>query len=111
MAREAFLAEARTLATLNHAAIVPIYDFGRMNDGYGSCFLVEKFMPGGTLSDWIESNQVSRRSQIEAIARIAEALSHAHEKGLGASRTSSQSNLLMGFRRPGLRRRFRTGHS
>ena len=94
MVRKAFLTEARVLATLNHTAIVPIYDFGRTADEQDSCFLVEKFMSGGTLSDWIDSDQITRPDRVEAIARIADALSHAHENGL-VHRDIKPSNLLL----------------
>src|SRR5262249_54897937 len=39
---EAYLAEGRTLARLDHPGIVPVYDVGRTADGL--CYLVSKFV-------------------------------------------------------------------
>ena len=41
---EAYLAEARTLARLDHPNIVPVYDVGRTDDGL--CYVVSKFVDG-----------------------------------------------------------------
>ena len=43
---EAYLAEARVLAGLDHPGIVPVYDFGRTDDGL--CYVVSKFVEGST---------------------------------------------------------------
>src|SRR3982074_1463585 len=39
---EIYLAEARSLASLDHAGIVPVYDVGRTDDGL--CFVVSKYI-------------------------------------------------------------------
>jgi hypothetical protein len=44
---EAYLAEARILASLDHPHIVPVYDVGRAPDGL--CYLVSKFIEGSDL--------------------------------------------------------------
>src|SRR5262249_61963630 len=44
---EAYLAEARMLATLDHPGIVPVHDFGRTADGL--CYVVSKFVAGQEL--------------------------------------------------------------
>ena len=41
---EDFVYEARILAGLDHGAIVPVYDIGRMQDG--RCYIVSKFVDG-----------------------------------------------------------------
>ena len=46
---EAYLAEARILARLDHPHIVPVYDVGRTDDGL--CFVVSKFIEGSDLAD------------------------------------------------------------
>ena len=45
---EAFLDEARILASLDHPHIVPVYDVGRTEDGL--CFVVSKFIEGSDLA-------------------------------------------------------------
>src|SRR5262249_27443384 len=39
---QAFLDEARVLASLDHPHVVPVHDFGRTDDG--DCFVVSKFI-------------------------------------------------------------------
>src|SRR3989304_1703250 len=55
----AFLArferEARTIASLEHPAIVPIYDFGEQD---GQSFLVMRYMRGGSLVERIRSGRL-----------------------------------------------------
>ena len=46
---EAYLAEARTLAKLDHPNIVPVYDVGRTDDGL--CYVVSKFIEGSDLAE------------------------------------------------------------
>src|SRR5262249_10555922 len=45
---EAYLAEARILAGLDHPGIVPVYDLGRTEDGL--CYVVSKFVAGSDLA-------------------------------------------------------------
>ena len=45
---EAYLAEARILASLDHPHIVPVYDVGRTDDGL--CFVVSKYIEGSDLA-------------------------------------------------------------
>src|SRR5258708_36696865 len=45
---EAYLAEARTVAKLDHPNIVPVFDLGRTEDGL--TFVVSKFVEGTDLS-------------------------------------------------------------
>src|SRR5438128_1219185 len=46
-----FQAEAKILAQLDHPAIVPVYDFGRTEDGL--YYIVSKYLAGGSLKDWL----------------------------------------------------------
>ena len=45
---EAYLNEARILASLDHPHIVPVHDVGRTDDGL--CFVVSKFIEGSDLA-------------------------------------------------------------
>src|SRR5207253_1523284 len=45
---EAYLAEARTVAALDHPNIVPVHDVGRTDDH--PCFVVSKYIEGSTLA-------------------------------------------------------------
>ncbi len=86
------LQEARNVALLDHPNIVPVYDVGITDDG---CFyVVSKFIEGDTLAN---SLTVRRWSVIESarfVQTIAEALAHAHERGL-VHRDIKPANILI----------------
>jgi hypothetical protein len=77
---ETYLAEARVLASLDHAGIVPVCDLGRTD--YGSCYVVSKFMPGGDLAGLSERCRASHEDSADLIVRITDALHFAHQRGL-----------------------------
>lgn len=77
--RSRFEREARTIASLEHPAIVPVYDFGEDND---QLFLVMRYIPNGTLSDRIVMGPMSADRAIPIVRRIADALDHAHQRGV-----------------------------
>jgi len=73
-----FLREAQVLAKLSHPNIVPIYDFGEFE---GSPYLVMHYMQGGTLKSRIET-PISYLEAVNLLLPIAQALDHAHKRGL-----------------------------
>jgi serine/threonine-protein kinase len=79
----AFLArferEARTIASLQHPAIVPIYDFGEQE---GQSFLVMRYMRGGSLVERIRSGRLALDQSLTILGRIAGALEYAHDHGV-----------------------------
>ena len=89
---EQYLAEARTVASLDHPHIVPVYDMGRTDDG--SIYVVSKFVEGGTLEDRIRNDRPDERETAGLLAAIALALQHAHERRL-IHRDIKPANLLM----------------
>jgi serine/threonine protein kinase/formylglycine-generating enzyme required for sulfatase activity len=89
---QAYLAEARILASLDHPHIVPVHDVGNEEDGLP--FVVSKFIEGGDLAKWIEGRRPSLLESAELVATIAEALHHAHRKGL-VHRDVKPGNLLI----------------
>ena len=76
---KAFLREAQNAAQLNHPAIVPVYEVGRDGD---TLYIVSEFVRGVTLADWLTGQQPSTREGTELCAKVAEALHHAHERGV-----------------------------
>lgn len=75
--RETYLAEARTVASLNHPNIVPVYDIVRREDG--ALYIVSKYIDGCTLEAQIRNELPSFRNSAFVVASIATALEHAHQ--------------------------------
>src|SRR5262245_38652594 len=67
-----YLVEARSLACLDHAGIVPVYDVGRTDDGL--CFIVSKFVEGTDLRARLKQDRPSREEAVQIVAWVAEAL-------------------------------------
>jgi len=78
-ALERFKKELETIASLEHPAIVPVYDVGEEE---GQPFFVMRYMAGGSLSVLIEEGKLSLQDTARIIERIAVALDHAHKLGI-----------------------------
>ncbi len=89
---EAYLAEARTVARLDHPHIVPVYDVGRTDDG--RLFAVTKRIDGRDLAACLESRRLSLEQSARLVGTIAEALHCAHERGL-VHRDIKPQNILL----------------
>ncbi len=89
---EAYLNEARIVASLDHPHIVPVYDVGRTEDGL--CFVVSKLIEGCDLAKKIKESRRSFQESAELAAAIAEALHFAHTSGL-VHRDIKPGNILM----------------
>ena len=77
--RTRFEREAKTIAMLEHPAIVPVYDFGEED---GQPYFVMRYMTGGSLSDRMKKGPMSVRDVAHLMAHIASALDEAHSKGI-----------------------------
>ncbi len=89
---ELYLAEARTVAGLDHPHIVPVYDMGRSEDD--SVFVVSKFIEGCDLKSLIEQDRPSPDVAAKLLAVVAQALHHAHQKRL-IHRDIKPANILI----------------
>ena len=74
-----FEREARTIATLEHRSIVPVYDFGEQD---GQPYLVMRYMPHGTLADVIRQGALSLEDAGTHLRRLGAALDHVHSHGV-----------------------------
>ena len=77
--RVRFDREAKTIALLEHPAIVPVYDFGEESD---QPYIVMRYMSGGSLSDRIKQGPFSTEEASQIITRLAPALDAAHARGI-----------------------------
>jgi serine/threonine protein kinase/formylglycine-generating enzyme required for sulfatase activity/tetratricopeptide (TPR) repeat protein len=89
---EEYLAEARTLAKLDHPHIVPVYDVGRTDDRL--CYVVSKYVEGSDLAERMRRGQPAFRESAGLVATVAEALHHAHTRGL-VHRDIKPANILL----------------
>jgi serine/threonine protein kinase len=77
---DAYLTEARTVAGLDHSYIVPVHDVGSTAEF--PVFVVSKYVDGGDLAGRMERSRVPLDEAVELLATLAEALHHAHKRGL-----------------------------
>ena len=77
--RVRFEREAKTIALIEHPAIVPVYDFGEEE---GQPYIVMRYMSGGSLSDRLAQGPLPINEVINMINRLAPALDAAHGKGV-----------------------------
>jgi serine/threonine protein kinase/formylglycine-generating enzyme required for sulfatase activity len=77
---QAYLTEAVTVARLDHPNIVPVHDIGSTAD----CpfFVVSKYIDGTDLATRLKQSRLSIHEAAQLVAKVAEALHHAHERGL-----------------------------
>ncbi len=90
--RNAYLTEARTVASLDHPHIVPVHDVGQTEKG--DYYLVAKLIDGSDLASRMKANRPSHQESVKIVASIAEALHHAHGKGL-VHRDIKPGNILI----------------
>ncbi|MBY0112291.1 MAG: serine/threonine protein kinase [Phycisphaerales bacterium] len=89
---ERFYAEGRAAAALNHPNIVQAYDVGKSGEFH---YFVMEFVDGRTVFDDIAKHKrYNEADAIDIIIQIAEALQHAHEKGL-IHRDVKPKNLML----------------
>ena len=78
--RARFKRELKLIASLEHPAIVPVYDVG--GEDNHQPYFVMRYMSGGSLSEMIRKERFSLRDAALIIERLASALDHAHSKGI-----------------------------
>jgi serine/threonine-protein kinase len=75
-----FLQEARLAGRLQHPNIVTVYDVGRSDD---VCFIAMEYAPGKPLTSYLGSaDSLPLSTKVDIIRQVAEALGHAHERGV-----------------------------
>jgi len=97
----AFRDEAQLTAGLQHPGIVPIHDLGELPDG--RLFYTMPVIPGQPLSERIHNAHKDgvgivapvRRQLVDLVLRVAEAVGHAHARGV-VHRDLKPSNVMVG---------------
>jgi len=86
-----FEREARIVASLDHAHIVPIYDYDEHN---GQPYLVMKYVQGRTLKDLLRSEPLETDEVLHILAAVGSALDFAHGRGV-LHRDIKPSNIII----------------
>ncbi len=87
-----FLHEAQSIGRLEHPNIVRLYQAAETEDRVG--YLVYEFVEGCTLENRIDRGDYSISKCVQWIASIADALDHAHQKGV-VHRDISTRNIMI----------------
>jgi serine/threonine protein kinase len=74
-----FQREAWATARLRHPGIVQLFDFSRQGPPY---FIVTEFVEGVDPREWHKREKATPRQTADLVARIAEAVEHAHREGV-----------------------------
>lgn len=90
---ERFYAEGRAAAQLNHPNIVQAYDVGKAGEYH---YFVMEFVDGRTVyDDIVKHKRYPEAEAIEIAMQVAEALDHAHSRGL-IHRDVKPKNIMIG---------------
>ena len=86
-----FQLESESAARLDHPGIVPIYETGQVN---GNHFFSMKLVEGDSLLSRLDEYKSDHRSACELIAKIADAVHHAHQRAV-LHRDLKPANILV----------------
>ena len=86
-----FKREVDIIAQLEHPHILPLYDFGQVDN---NPYIVMRFMAGGSLSDRLRSRSLTLEQRMHILEQTAEALDYAHERDI-IHRDLKPANILL----------------
>ncbi len=90
---ERFKNEARTMAKMNHPAIVHVYDFGETTEG--QLYIVMEFIDGTDVAKMIQSQgKLPEDYALSITAHVCDALGYAHKNGI-VHRDIKPANVLI----------------
>lgn len=114
--RERFVDEARNTSAIDHANVVPLYDFGEVD---GMLYIAMRLVEGSDLASHVSGGPMQPQRALELLGQVAGALDMLHEQGLvhldlkpanvlvTSKESASEHVYLADF---GLTRRGATGH-
>ncbi|WP_026316218.1 serine/threonine-protein kinase [Actinokineospora enzanensis] len=114
--RERFVDEARNTSAIDHANVVPLYDFGEVD---GLLYIAMRLVDGSDMASLIKNGPLAPQRALSLLGQVAEALDNLHERGLvhldvkpanvlvTARESANEHIYLADF---GLTRRGATGH-
>ncbi|WP_459718667.1 serine/threonine-protein kinase [Actinophytocola sp. KF-1] len=77
--RERFVDEARNTSAIDHANVVPLYDFGEVD---GLLYIAMRLVDGSDLASLIKNRPLEPERAVALLSQVAEALDNLHERGL-----------------------------
>jgi tRNA A-37 threonylcarbamoyl transferase component Bud32 len=86
-----FKNEAQLIAQLEHAHILPVYDFGEQE---GLLYIAMRYLPTGTLEDRIVAGGMPTKDAVSIFTQVASALDYAHSQGI-IHRDLKPANILI----------------
>ncbi len=90
-----FRHEAQVLGQLQHPGIAQIYEAGTADTGEGGVpFFAMELVRGKPLLDFAQAGDLGTRARLDLVARLCDALHHAHRKGV-VHRDLKPANILV----------------
>ncbi|MFT3883215.1 MAG: serine/threonine-protein kinase [Gemmatales bacterium] len=89
--RQRFQVEVEAAARLQHPNIVQVYEVG---EDHSRPFMSMEYCPGGSLEDLIRDQPQQPREAAQMVAKLADALDHAHRAGI-VHRDVKPANVLL----------------
>ncbi|PPK70571.1 serine/threonine-protein kinase [Actinokineospora auranticolor] len=77
--RERFVDEARNTSAIDHANVVPLYDFGETD---GLLYIAMRLVDGSDMASLIKDGPLAPQRALNLLGQVAEALDNLHERGL-----------------------------
>ncbi|HEU5471710.1 MAG TPA: serine/threonine-protein kinase [Actinophytocola sp.] len=77
--RERFVDEARNTSAIDHANVVPLYDFGEVD---GLLYIAMRLVDGSDLASLIKGGPLAPARALALLGQVAEALDNLHDRGL-----------------------------
>ncbi len=89
--RARFAREVDIVAKLEHRAIVPVHDYGELDE---MPYIVMRYMDSGNVDDLLAQGPLAYATAVRIISQIADGLDYAHSKGV-LHRDLKPSNILL----------------